>query len=286
MKRIHCMKRLNYLFLILGYIFLSDFSVLAQTKYVIGKVLDSAILKPIPYVNIGISAKNFGTTSDENGMFELTIPKEFLQDTLTFSFVGFETIQKSISDLSKNVKNEIHLSERNNALDEVVLISKKPKIRKIGITSHNPLLWGSIQNKDSKDIVEFGKRINLRKPSQILAAKLFLNGVDDIDSARVRVNFYDFSEELPGKRIVFKEVFKNLNLQKGWLTIEMENLDIVIDQNFFMSFEILPNANKSDYFIYYGGKLGGGSSFSRMNSQGSWSKLQGANVSTHVIVKQ
>ncbi len=280
------MKKFTSFVFFFGMVLFTIFGTSAQTKNVIGKVFDMATKKPIPYVNIGISDKNFGTTSDEEGAFELQVPKEFLQDTLTFSFVGFETIQKSISDLSKNIKNEVYLSERNNTLDEVVLISKKPKIKKIGITSHNPLLWGYIQNKDSKDIVEFGKRINLRKPSQILAAKLFLNGVDGIDSARVRVNFYDFSKEIPGERIVFKEISKNLLLQKGWLTIEMEGLDIIIDQNFFISFEILPNQNKLDYSIYYGGKLGGGSSFSRMNSQGSWGKLQGANVSTHVVVKQ
>jgi len=280
------MNKFNSFIFLLGFALITNFSSWAQTKNIVGEVFENATKKPIPYVNIGISDKNFGTTSDEEGKFELHIPKEFLLDTLTFSFVGFETIQKSISDLSKNEKNEVYLSERNNTLDEVVLISKKPKIKKNGITSHNPLLWGYIQNKDSKDIVEFGKRINLRKPSQILAAKLFLNGVEGIDSARVRVNFYDFSKEIPGERIVFKEISKNLLLQKGWLTIEMEDLDIVIDQNFFVSFEILPNPNKADYSIYYGGKLGGGSSFSRMNSQGSWGKLQGANVSTHVIVKQ
>lgn len=280
------MNRFKILFFFFGFIFFTSVNISAQSKHIVGVVMDSVTNQPIPYVNIGIADKNFGTTSDETGIFELQIPKEFISDTLTFSFVGFETVKKTISDLSKSQKNQISLTERDNTLDEVVLISKKPKIKKIGITSHNPLLWGAMQDRDSKDIVEFGKKMTLRKPSQILTAKLFLNGVEGIDSARVRVNFYDFSKELPGERIVFKEVSKKLLLQKGWLRIEMEDLDIVIDQNFFMSFEILPNPKKSGYSIYYGGKMGGGSSFSRMNSQGSWGKLQGANVSAHVVVKQ
>ena len=71
------------------------------------------------------------------------------------------------------------------------LISKKPKIKKIGIRSHNPLLWGSVQNRDTYDIVEFGKVTHLHhKPSKLLSSHLYLNGVDGIDSALVRLNFY------------------------------------------------------------------------------------------------
>ena len=264
-----------------------SFAISAQTKIVSGIVVDSISKKAIPYVNIGIFYKNFGTITNEEGYFELQIPNELLHDSLTFSFVGFKMVTKPISGFSNQEKNQISLVEDNNALDEVVLISKKPKIKKIGIRSHNPLLWGSVQNRDTYDIVEFGKVTHLHhKPSKLLSSHLYLNGVDGIDSALVRLNFYNLANDKPLKRIVFKMVAKKVSLQKGWLVLNLDSYDIVLDEDFFMSFEIIPDVKFQNFSIYYGGKLGGGSSLARMSSQGEWFKLNGANVTTYVTVKQ
>lgn len=258
-------------------------SVFSQQKYIQGKVKNIENKKSLAYVNIGIVDKNFGTTSNEYGEFELNIPNKFIEDSLTFSYVGFNTLTVSIKDLLNEKNIEIDLLENMNSLDEVILISKKPKIKKIGIRTHNPLLQGSISSKDGKDIIEFGQIIKLKnRASHIISAHLYLNYLKNIDSALVRINFYNRENGKPGKRIIQKK----LNLKKGWIDINLEENEIYLEEDFFITYEILPNKKRSEYLISYGGKLGGTNGFMRMNSQGIWYKLNGAAVSTYVRVKQ
>lgn len=262
-------------------------SVFSQQKYIQGKVKNIENEKLLAYVNIGIVDENFGTTSNEYGEFELNIPNKFIEDSLTFSFVGFNTLTVSIKDLLNEKNIEIDLLENMNSLDEVILISKKPKIKKIGIRTHNPLLQGSIGSKDGKDIIEFGQIIKLKnRASHIISAHLYLNYLKNIDSALVRINFYNRENGKPGKRIIHKIIQKKLNLKKGWIDINLEENEIYLEEDFFITYEILPNKKRSEYLISYGGKLGGTNGFMRMNSQGIWYKLNGAAVSTYVRVKQ
>lgn len=61
----------------------------ATIESVSGTVTDSQTGETLPGVNVLVSGTTTGTSTDENGNFELNVPS--LQDTLVFSFVGFET---------------------------------------------------------------------------------------------------------------------------------------------------------------------------------------------------
>ena len=74
--------------------------------------------KPIPYVNIWIENENIGTTSEEDGSFNLDIKNQ--DKNLIFSAIGFET--KIIKTLE--TKNVI-LKSTSIKLEDVV-INKKP----------------------------------------------------------------------------------------------------------------------------------------------------------------
>lgn len=54
-----------------------------------GKVTDAETNDPMPGVNIKIKGRNQGTSTDVNGNYDLEVPS--LQDTLIFSFVGYES---------------------------------------------------------------------------------------------------------------------------------------------------------------------------------------------------
>src|SRR6267142_1827990 len=54
-----------------------------------GSVIEGRTGKPIPFVNIGIVEKNIGTLSDPDGSFELTIPAQYVHDSVIFSSLGF-----------------------------------------------------------------------------------------------------------------------------------------------------------------------------------------------------
>jgi len=87
-----------------------------------GSVANFSTKELLAYVNIGIRNKEVGTISDKNGNFVLTINQDISLDELViFSHIGFETIELSLKNLSK--QNKIWLVPSVNELNEVVLIS-------------------------------------------------------------------------------------------------------------------------------------------------------------------
>ena len=100
-------KRLGFLFVLL------NFSVSAQIK---GVVVDENN-KPIPYVNIWVENENIGTTSEEDGSFQLNVSKD---KNLVFSANGFD--KKTCKFLEKN---EIILKPTVYQLEEVKIEVRK-----------------------------------------------------------------------------------------------------------------------------------------------------------------
>ena len=110
------MKKKYFVFL------LFTLSLSAQIK---GVVKDSITGKPISFVNIWVENESIGTTSEENGAFELNTSKE---KKLLFSIIGYYQ-KKSIL----NSNGEVFLSHRNIELENVQIIKlKETKITKIG----------------------------------------------------------------------------------------------------------------------------------------------------------
>lgn len=65
-----------------------------------GIVVDSAKLKPIPYVNVLVKKANRGTTTDQKGNFSITARPT---DTIRFSFVGYKTLELPARDWEPSV---------------------------------------------------------------------------------------------------------------------------------------------------------------------------------------
>lgn len=246
------------------------------------KQADSSILS---FVNIGVKLKNVGTVSNENGNFSLEIPKQFLNDTLTFSYVGFEELNVPIQSIVHTSMLVFILKPKTTRLAEIIIKSKELKQRKIGTKSHNPFLWGTAQSKDSNDIIEFAKLINVNnKISRIQSVHIYLRGVA-IDTATFRINFYDETNGLPGEKILDKNIIEKMAIKKGWLTIDLTKEKIVLDQDFFMSFEFMPERKFSKYVLSYGAQMGG-NYILRKSSLGKWEKGTGASLSAYVTLLQ
>ncbi|HEY5370585.1 MAG TPA: carboxypeptidase-like regulatory domain-containing protein [Hanamia sp.] len=247
------------------------------------KQSDSSILS---YVNVGIKLKSVGTVSNESGQFGVEIPKQFLKDTLTFSYVGFEELNVPIQSIVHSSIHVFVLKSKTTQLAEIVIKSKELKQRKIGTKSHNPFLWGTAQSKASNDIIEFAKFINIKnKVSRIQSVHIYLGGGVTIDSATFRINFYNVANGLPVDKIVDKNIIERMVIKKGWLTIDLTKEKIVLDQNFFVSFEFMPEQKFSKYGFSYGAQFGG-NYVSRNSSLGNWEKGSGASLSAYVTLLQ
>ncbi len=117
------MKRTEILYLFL--FLLSFFTGFSQGKYLVsGTISDKETLEPLPFASITLKNHAIGTISNEIGKFDFFIPKSMLDDTLSVSFIGYNTFKIPINHIRG--KLDIRLSSAQNVLDEVVLSNLSP----------------------------------------------------------------------------------------------------------------------------------------------------------------
>lgn len=85
-----------------------------QQKRVFGTVTDQNG-ETLPYVTVLVKGANIGTTTDENGIYEINLSGDV---TLIFSYMGFRDYEVSTAG---KTKLDVTLLENNVTLDEVVV---------------------------------------------------------------------------------------------------------------------------------------------------------------------
>lgn len=282
------------LFLLLAVLASNILPALAQGVLLTGRVQGQSDKAAIPFVNIGIRGKNTGTTADANGEFSLRIPPNRANDTLTFSAIGYQEQAVAITQIVGQQQYTFTLVEKPTALHEVVVLGRAAKVRRIGTTTHNPLLWGQVANHETHDIVEFVKLIPVGKiPAELVQAHIFLR-YPTVDTVTFRLNFYRVAQGLPGERLVEQAILVRTAVQNGWLAIDLTKYALTMQADFFLGFEFLPDhktaapaANNKFVppVLSYGGQFGG-AAISRSSSLGTWKREPGASISAYVTVKQ
>ena len=56
-----------------------------------GTIIDGTTRQPAEYANIGLLEKGIGTVCNSLGNFELIVPNDLLNNSLTISCLGYET---------------------------------------------------------------------------------------------------------------------------------------------------------------------------------------------------
>ncbi len=101
--------------LLFTFLLLSAFS-FAQDVQISGQVTEAATGMPIPGANVAVKNAAIAVATDLDGNYSIKVPKG---GTLVFSFIGFETVEKSVTDSGKVT---VALKETSKTLDEVVVI--------------------------------------------------------------------------------------------------------------------------------------------------------------------
>jgi CarboxypepD_reg-like domain len=194
------------------------------------KITDCKTGAPVPYVHIGIAEKNFGTTSNEEGFFTLNVPEKFIRDTLTISFVGYETKRLPIND----IKSDIKLCPSDNQLKEFVFVPKKEKV--LGRTKeggNSMIAWGD--NDGGYEVARFiknSKRVSAKKIGLYVTENAF-------DTLKVLVTFYKANGNKVGEVINTKPYFWDAPGKiKGWLYYDLPK-QIQLEGDFFVGLEIV-----------------------------------------------
>lgn len=123
----------KYLFVILFFIPTLNYG---QIK---GQIVDTNDT-PLPFVNILVENSTIGTTSNENGYFDLNLIENG-DFTIVFQFLGYKTQQRKISYLKNNAPYTLYikLQEELVSLDEIIVSAES--------NAANEIIKKAIQNK-------------------------------------------------------------------------------------------------------------------------------------------
>lgn len=147
-----------------------------QNGSIVGKILDKEMNdEPLPFANVQIAGSSTGTTTDMDGLFELSnvAPGTY---TLVISFVGYETLQLPdvVVEAGKVTEVNTSLGAGSVSLDEVVVTTT---VRR---DSETALLL------DQKKAVEIKESIGAQQLTKI--------GVSDVATATTKISGVTSSE--------------------------------------------------------------------------------------------
>jgi TonB-dependent receptor len=102
-------------------VFISVFSLNAQSGLIRGVIIDNEFQDPVPFTNIIVKEVGTGTTSDFDGNYEIELSEGVY--TLMFSFMGYETLEISDVKVSSQELAVVNVTMNTLAqgLDEVVI---------------------------------------------------------------------------------------------------------------------------------------------------------------------
>ena len=244
-----------------------------------GKIIEKGSINPIEYVNIGIPLKNIGTVSNSNGEFSIEIPKEFENDTIKFSCIGFTSFVIKISDLKEN--QTVSLERKTYSIDDIVVLANKTKIKTLGVNSNIKRIQAGF--KDNTLGYECG--ILMRNNSLSNLQGMTINIANcTLDSIYYRLNIYKKVGNKQFENILKEPIYiETKAIPAGTLTFDLSEFNINIRGHFLVTLEHVKSQSGKMFFSTGIGKK----TYYRKTSQGKWETAPiGVSFSVKVLVEK
>lgn len=182
---------------------LINLSGLAQIR---GVVKDSLSGLPVPYATILVENENFGSNSEENGEFSISVSQK--SRNLIFSALGYERKIVGISQAA-----EVKLKPTAFELDEVV-ISKRRQTRQKEIGKSENQIHEAFENAPRIDIKFFPYAPDYKKTPFIKQVAVVTDS--KIDGAAFKIHIYAVGANcLPAAELLEKDLI--VSVDKGVL---------------------------------------------------------------------
>lgn len=160
------------------------------------QVLDAQSKEPIPFVNIWIKGSQSGTTSNENGKFELVMKPT---DTLILSAIGYERLEVPHRSFESTVSMNRSVEQLDAVMIERPKFEKEQTFGKIRLSKYN-VAFGCYDNPWM-----IGSNLPFKpeyKQTPYLKT-LVIATSSDVENAKFGVSFFKSSDTL------FKNAFQN-----------------------------------------------------------------------------
>jgi hypothetical protein len=211
-----------------------------------GKLINHTDSKPIPYANIGIENSPVGTLSNEDGSFQIFVPEKYDGDTILFSALGFKRRHVPVSVLTQALTNEIIMEEEPTILEQVIVSSKKKKIKSYALgnrfTQGGFLYADSISAGAAMALLIDNKYPSYHKdlsyPFTLKKVNIFIDKNSE-ENFKLRLRFLqrDAISDLPDKDLLKENIIVTSSIKKGWLEFDLLPYRFVASKPFYLVIE-------------------------------------------------
>lgn len=251
-----------------------------------GIIKDKSTEQPIPYASIGVIGKNYGTLSDQNGIFELKIPVFIDTDTLRVSAIGYENVSILKTEI-KGIKNNLFLLVPVvYDLTEVKVKPKNVQYKILGTGDYSKrnctAFIGKEENwKGEQAAIQANNKPDLTVYFESFSFYIIKN--DYPDSLKFRAMFYEVGQNgYPGKTFLKKPIIFKTNVKQGEVQVDLKDYSISTIGDFFISLECLEEKMESAKFCFAGSiKV---PSFCKASAFSRWGRVKGGGGDFNVKV--
>jgi hypothetical protein len=211
-----------------------------------GTTIDKKHGSAVPYVNIGIRGTATGTASFETGEFRISIPNEHINDSLTFSTIGYKAVIMPIRQFSTDKQVVIKLEEDVIMLREVVVsYSRKASDIKWGLSGKSN---SAMQFSSSEGGAAMALLVNENNKKVALEMATIDISRNELPEFKLRCRIMDVENGKPGKDLLQQNVVISSNIKEGLVPVDLSPFNLVLDRPFFVVFEWVLDKATSDYY--------------------------------------
>ncbi len=238
----------------------------------------------LPYVNIGIINKGKGTVTNDKGNFYLLVQKRQYNDSIKLSMIGYQSktflVKDFVITIQKN--NTIYLTEKTEALNEVIVTTRKLRKRILGNRSK------SRENMYQASSDELGNEIGIKikikgSPTYIekFNTKIFTR---KYGSFKFRLNFYDIKDGMPNNNLLSENIIITDNeIKDGTIEVDLKPYNIIVENDFFVTLEWIEGDGREK--LHLPASILGGYIVEKETSHAQWEKYPVGSIGFNVTVK-
>lgn len=188
-----------YLFVL---ILLFNLNVSACPVSASGIVLDAVSREPLLYANIEVQNKSRGTVSNSEGRFILDTADLTPDDTIVFSYIGYETVKIRLESLMKS--DIVLMTQASSLLKEIQVIAQKLTVEEILKKVKENFNKNHRASFDKKHLFFHSyERTPFNKENQLVLKKSDFVGMD-------KATFNDLFKKIPSEIVEYEDIIVNL----------------------------------------------------------------------------
>ena len=261
----------------------------AAEKFILsGEILDKKTNAPIPYVNIGVLNKEQGTVSAQNGAFKLDLNKNFSDDTIRISAIGYKSRNFPVRDLLRQKGNvQVKLEDEISELEEIIVTARSLKSKILGNKTKSKFLGTGFYYDQLG--AEMGLKINVKRNPTYLDTFNFHISYNRLSANSLfRLNIYSVVKGKPFENILRQNIIVPIKAkQTGLVSVDLKEYDIVLKEDVIVTLEWIATEGdvKKGEGIFFSLSLLTAGTYVRYSSQGKLKKKRGLGVGFNINVR-